>query len=118
MRVGRGRRAAVVPHLRAASLALALAWWGAGVAAAADIRIGYLRLPESKATISLLDTPSDTDGIAGARLAIADNNTTGRFLGQTFVLEDFRLKDTDKPADVVAALAERGISIAIADLPA
>jgi ABC transporter substrate binding protein (PQQ-dependent alcohol dehydrogenase system) len=83
-----------------------------------EVKIGYLRLPESKAAISLLDVPSDNDGIAGARLAIEDNNTTGRFLNQRFLIEDVRLKETDDPAAAVIALAERGVSIVIADLPA
>jgi hypothetical protein len=30
--------------------------------------------------LSLLDFPPQDDGVAGARLAINDNNTTGRFL--------------------------------------
>ena len=62
--------------------------------------------------------PSDNDGVAGAQLAIVDNNTTGRFLDQRFLLEDIRLKAADDIASAVAALAERGISIVIADLPA
>ena len=107
----------MVRHLLAAGIVLALTS-GVGAAEPAEIKIGYLRLPEIKATISLLDVRPDNDGIAGARLAIEDNNTTGRFLNQRFLLEDIRLKATDNIADVVAALAERGISIAIADLPA
>ena len=83
-----------------------------------EIKIGYLRSPESKAAISLLDVPPEDDGIAGARLAIADNNTTGKFLNQHFVIEDVRLKDGNDPAAAVAALAARGVSIVIADLPA
>ena len=83
-----------------------------------EIKIGYLRVPESKAAISLLDVPPEDDGIAGARLAIADNNTTGKFLNQRFVIEDVRLKDGNDPAAAVAALAARGVSIVIADLPA
>ena len=83
-----------------------------------EIKIGYLRSPESKAAISLLDVPPEDDGIAGARLATADNNTTGKFLNQRFVIEDVRLKDGDDPAAAVAALAARGVSIVIADLPA
>ena len=83
-----------------------------------EIKIGYLRSPESKAAISLLDVPPEDDGIAGARLAIADNNTTGKFLNQRFVIEDVRLKDGNDPAAAVAALAARGVSIVIADLPA
>ena len=83
-----------------------------------EIKIGYLRVSESKAAISLLDVPPDNDGIAGARLAIEDNNATGRFLNQRFLLQDLRLKATGDPAAAVLALAERGASIVIADLPA
>jgi ABC transporter substrate binding protein (PQQ-dependent alcohol dehydrogenase system) len=83
-----------------------------------EIKVGYLRLPESKVAISLLEVPPDNDGIAGARLATEDNNATGKFLNQRFLLEDVRLKETDDPATEVAALAGRGVSIVIADLPA
>ena len=107
----------MIRHLFAAVIVLALSW-EARAAEPAEIKIGYLRLPETKATISLLDMPPDNDGIAGAQLAIEDNNTTGRFLNQRFLLEDIRLKAADDLAGAVAALAERGISIVIADLPA
>jgi ABC transporter substrate binding protein (PQQ-dependent alcohol dehydrogenase system) len=91
----------------------------ASSALAADtIKIGYLRLPESKAAISLLDVPPPNDGIAGAILAIEDNNTTGRFLDQQFLLEDMRLKATDDPAAALTALADKGVSLVIAALPA
>src|SRR5712675_3548449 len=83
-----------------------------------EIGIGYLGHTGVKSKLSLVEQPSENDGIAGARLAIEDNNTTGRFLNQRFLLEEIRLKATDNIADVVAALPERGISIAIADLPA
>jgi ABC transporter substrate binding protein (PQQ-dependent alcohol dehydrogenase system) len=82
-----------------------------------DVKIGYLRLADSKAAISLLDVAPAKDGIAGATLAIEDNNTTGRFLDQRFALEDVRLKATDDAATALAALADKGISLVIADLP-
>ncbi|MEA3094917.1 MAG: hypothetical protein QOJ04_6259 [Caballeronia sp.] len=82
-----------------------------------EIRIGYLRLPESRAAISLLAVPPGDDGVAGARLAIEDNNTTGKFLNQHFLLEEVKLKETDDPVAAVTALAGRGASIVIADLP-
>jgi ABC transporter substrate binding protein (PQQ-dependent alcohol dehydrogenase system) len=107
----------VVRQLLAAGLVL-VSTSAASAAEPAEIRIGYFRLPEVKRTISLLDMPSDNDGLAGARLAIEDNNTTGRFLNQRFLLEDIPLKVTEGPAGAVAALARRGISIVIADLPA
>jgi ABC transporter substrate binding protein (PQQ-dependent alcohol dehydrogenase system) len=100
--------------------ALAAAWLVLiSCALAADpieIKIGYLRTPESKTAISLLDVPPENNGIAGAKLAIEDNTTTGRFLKQTFALEEVRLNETDDPAAVVAALAERGVTAVITDL--
>ena len=72
-----------------------------------EIRIGYLARAGSQAEISLLDLPAENDGIAGARLAINDNNTTGKFLNQRFSLEDVRLKDKDDAAKAATALAAR-----------
>lgn len=47
---------------------------------AAVLRVDRDRLPP----ISRLDLPPDDLGFAGARLAIDDNDTTGRFMGQDF----------------------------------
>ncbi len=102
-----------------AAVAIWLVWASAAlVAEAAEIKIGYLRVPAIKAAISLLDVPPENDGVAGAKIAIDDNNTTGKFLNQKFSLEEVRLKPADDPAAAVAALAERGVSAVIADLPA
>lgn len=83
----------------------------------ATINIGYLGRSEPKATLSLVEQPSADDGLAGARLAVDDNNTTGMFLNQTFKLESARLKDGDGAAKVALDLAGRNAFI-IADLPA
>jgi len=82
----------------------------------AEIRIGYLRQPEPKLALSLLQVPPDNDGVAGAQLAIDDNNTTGAFLNQRFALEETRLKPGDDPAAAANALADRGVSLIIAAL--
>jgi ABC transporter substrate binding protein (PQQ-dependent alcohol dehydrogenase system) len=86
------------------------------------VKIGYVvRAAEKKVPISLLDYPPDNNGVAGARLALVDNNTTGRFLNQRFDLEEIRLKEGAEggdPADAVAQLASHGISFVILDLPA
>jgi ABC transporter substrate binding protein (PQQ-dependent alcohol dehydrogenase system) len=42
---------------------------------------------EKELPLSLLDQPNADDGIAGAKLGIADDNTTGRFLNQSFKLD-------------------------------
>jgi ABC transporter substrate binding protein (PQQ-dependent alcohol dehydrogenase system) len=83
-----------------------------------EIKIGYLRQGEARTAISLLDIPAPNDGVAGAQLAIDDNNTTGKFLNQHFALEATDLKDEDDPAAAVGRLVEHGISLVLADLPA
>jgi len=83
-----------------------------------EIGIGYLRRAGVKPTLSMVEQPAENDGVAGARLAIDDNNTTGKFLNQHFTLEEFRLKDGDDAAKAAAALADRNIAFIIADLPA
>ena len=86
-------------------------------AEALKVRIGYLGRAERIETISLLDQPAADDGIAGAQLAIQDNNTTGKFLNR-FAAEAVRLKDQDDPVPAAMQLADRGISLFIADLRA
>ena len=84
----------------------------------AEIRIGYLHLAESKQQpISLLDEPTDDDGIAGARMAVEDNNGTGRFTNQHFSIEDMRLKPSDDAAAAAKSLIDKGILLIVVDLP-
>jgi ABC transporter substrate binding protein (PQQ-dependent alcohol dehydrogenase system) len=82
-----------------------------------EIGIGYLGHTGVKAKLSLVEQPSENDGVAGARLAIADNNTTGTFLNQHFTLEEVRIRDGDDIAKAATALAGRN-SFIVADLPA
>ncbi len=97
-----------------------LFWVTAGAAAGdvAEIKIGYLRRAEQKPAISLLDVPAPNAGLAGAELAIADNNTTGRFLNQKFSLTDVKLGEDEDPPAAVQKLNGEGISLIVTDLPA
>jgi ABC transporter substrate binding protein (PQQ-dependent alcohol dehydrogenase system) len=83
-----------------------------------EIGIGYLRRPAVKPALSLVEQPAENDGVAGARLATEDNNTTGKFLNQHFTLEELRLKDGDDAAKAAVALADRNVGFIVADLPA
>ncbi len=79
---------------------------------AREIREG--RLPP----LSLLDIPPPDDGVAGAKLAISDNNTTGRFLKQTFTLD---VVQSAVPEDLVAEIKTRvgeGLPYIVADVSA
>jgi len=83
-----------------------------------DVKIGYLRRAAHLETIALTQMPPPDDGLAGAQMAVKDNDTTGRFLNQRFSLVDVHLKPDDDPAAAVARLADQGIRLVVADLPA
>ena len=91
---------------------------GAVAAEPVEIGIGYLGQASGKQSLSLLEQPANNDGVAGARLAIEDNNTTGKFLSQHFTLQESRLKEGDEVAAAAVALADQGAGFIIADLPA
>jgi ABC transporter substrate binding protein (PQQ-dependent alcohol dehydrogenase system) len=85
---------------------------------APPLQIGYLRWVEPRQTISLLDKPEPDDGLAGAKLAIADNNTTGRFMGQQFELADTKLRAGDDALATMSGLVEGGALLILTDVPA
>jgi len=65
--------------------------------------------------LSLLDIAPPDDGVAGAKLAIADNNTTGRFVGQEFTLDSV---SSQTSAELVAEVVKRvdaGIGFVVTD---
>lgn len=81
-----------------------------------EIRIGYLGRSGIRPTLSLIAQPADNDGLAGARLAIEDNSTTGRFLNQRFALDEVRLKDGDDAGTAARALLDRNVGFIVANL--
>ena len=83
-----------------------------------DVKIGYLGTTEKMSTISLLEMPASNAGLAGAQLAIDDNNTTGKFLSQSFALEEIMLNGKDDPAAAVQKFSNRGISLIVIDVSA
>ncbi len=101
----------------AGAIALGVLAMQTPAAGALEIGIGYLHRPGIKSTLSLLAQPTEDAGVAGARLAIEDNNTTGKFLNQQFSLAEVRLKDGDDAAQAAVKLADKNGFI-IADLPA
>jgi ABC transporter substrate binding protein (PQQ-dependent alcohol dehydrogenase system) len=83
-----------------------------------EIKIGYLHAIESKERLSLMDVPAANDGVAGAQLAVDDDNTTGRFTKQHYTLLDKSLRAGDDLGAVVAALADAGAAMIISDVDA
>jgi len=83
---------------------------------AVEIRLGYLRAFAPQLALSVLDVPPHDEGVAGANVAIADNNTTGNFLGQKFTLD---ITEVKPDADVVAAfgaMIAKGDHFVLADI--
>lgn len=76
-----------------------------------DVRIGYLREERPRPpTLSNLEPVPADEGLAGARLGVADNATTGSFLGH-----DYTLVEADPlaaPIVVVDASRERLLELA------
>ncbi|WP_313198329.1 ABC transporter substrate-binding protein [Rhizobium sp.] len=85
---------------------------------ASDVRLGYIRAYAPQLALSVLDVPPRDEGVAGATVAISDNNTTGRFLGQKFSLDVVEVKPDSDVLAVFDAMAGRGISTILADLSA
>ena len=94
----------------------------AAAAAKAEARIITIvmarELRDRLPPLSLLDQPPKDDGVAGARLAIEDNNTTGKFLNQEFKLDV--VEDADPAALVAAVVAkvDSGSAFVVADVGA
>jgi len=101
----------------AGAIGLSIVATSAVAADTLEVGIGYLGQAGAKSKLSLVEQPADNDGLAGAWLAIEDNNTTGKFLNQRFSLQEARLKEGDDPAKAATELAGRNGFI-IADLPA
>lgn len=75
---------------------------GAQTVRAAVLRVDVPRLPP----ISRLDTRAEDLGFAGARLAIEDNDTTGRFMGQDFEALEVAATPETAPAEMDKLLAQ------------
>jgi ABC transporter substrate binding protein (PQQ-dependent alcohol dehydrogenase system) len=101
------------------SLAAALLSLLAVTPAAADalsVKVGVLREPHSRETLSILDIPAADDTLAGALLGVADNNTTGKFTNQNYEAVDQTLDEGADVAAAVDALGDKGVRLIIADL--
>ena len=81
------------------------------------VKVGVIYEARSRETISILDIPPADDFIAGARMAMDDNNTTGRFLDQSFSIVDARLTPGEDPIAPLTGMLADGVRLFIVDLP-
>jgi len=115
--------------MRPAGFACVVALLGAmPLRAAVAVVVSYLHVETvAPPVLSNLDPEPADIGLAGARVALADNRTTGQFLGQTYALAEIPVPvGEDALAAAAAALEETGLMLidapaetllAIADLP-
>jgi ABC transporter substrate binding protein (PQQ-dependent alcohol dehydrogenase system) len=84
-----------------------------------QVRIVYLALAVKRVwPHSFLDQPPPDEGVQGARLALGDNATTGRFLNQTYHLEEMLKPDADAVLGAFRASVAAGNRLFVVDLPA
>lgn len=87
-----------------------------------DVSILYLeqRIDHPPVLSNLVSWPDD-EGLRGAELAIQDNNTTGRFLDQSFTLETLIFEPTDTVEtrnERIRTELAKGPRLVVANLPA
>jgi ABC transporter substrate binding protein (PQQ-dependent alcohol dehydrogenase system) len=82
------------------------------------VKVGVIRQTHSRETISILDIPAADDFVAGARIGMDDNNTTGRFLDQSFSVVDAKLAPGGDPVAPMNKMLADGVRFFIVDLPA
>ena len=83
------------------------------------VPIGYLRQEvERPIPLSRLHVEPEDYGIAGAQMALKDNNTTGRFTKQDFILDVERVPIGGDAVAALQKLADSGHHFILVDAPA
>jgi len=83
------------------------------------VQIGWLSQAVKRTLpLSYLDQPPQDEGVQGARLGIADNETTGRFTGQSFKLTEAVAPEDGDVAAGLRELVAKGVRLVVTDLSA
>jgi len=83
------------------------------------LQIGWLSQATKRILpLSYLDQLPADEGIQGARLGIVDNETTGRFTGQSFTLVETIAPENGNVAPGLRELSAKGVQLVVTDLVA
>jgi ABC transporter substrate binding protein (PQQ-dependent alcohol dehydrogenase system) len=83
------------------------------------VRIGWLSQTVKRTLpLTYLDQPPEDEGVQGARLGIADDNTTGNFTGQSFELVERVVPEDGDVAASFRDLVASGVRLVVTDLAA
>ncbi|WP_199699365.1 ABC transporter substrate-binding protein [Oleomonas cavernae] len=103
-------------------MAVTTAWPGSSRAQATppsiEVRIGLVGHKSQPPALYELDPTPPDEGAAGARLAIEDNNTTGKFTHQRYALDEATLAAGQSAVEAATRLVDGGAGFLILDLPA
>jgi ABC transporter substrate binding protein (PQQ-dependent alcohol dehydrogenase system) len=107
-----------LPGVLALLVALAAARPAPAQPAPGTVGIGYLALvPPRTPPLTLLDPPLTDEGVQGARVALRDNETTGRFLNQTYSLQEALAPDDAAVLGAARDMLAAGRRVIVTDLP-
>lgn len=96
-----------------ASLSVGSAKW-----AVDDVPAAVLARKVPPTTLYEVDPTPEDEGFAGGQLARRDNNTTGRFTGHNYTLEEVALDDGADPVQAAWTLVAKGVGYLVLNLPA
>ncbi len=82
------------------------------------MRMGFLSYRPPPPPAYEIDPVPEDEGLAGGRVAVRDNNTTGAFTGQQYSLDEAWLDENEDPVAKARTLVEEGIQFLIVNLPA
>ena len=119
--VSEGRSARIVGVLAAGLAALTFAFGQAALAQSTPLHVPIVYLKETidePLPLSLVEPVATDNGLAGVKLAIGDNNTTGKFLKQEFELVEKTIPAGGDLKAAAAELAGAGQKLVVADLTA
>lgn len=83
-----------------------------------DIRIALISRQQPPPPLYEFDPVPEDEGLAGGRLAVRDNNTTGQFTGHRYSLEEETLEEGQDAVAAARSLVERGVGFLAVNLPA
>jgi ABC transporter substrate binding protein (PQQ-dependent alcohol dehydrogenase system) len=83
-----------------------------------DIHIALITRQPPPPPIYEFDPAPEDEGIAGGRLAVRDNNTTGQFTGHRYILTEETLEEGQDAVAAARSLVSNGIRFFAINLPA
>jgi ABC transporter substrate binding protein (PQQ-dependent alcohol dehydrogenase system) len=95
--------------------------WLPAIAGAGEetVQIGWLSQATKRSLpLTYLDQPPQDEGIQGARLGIADNDTTGHFSGQSYELAEVIVPEDGDVGAGLRELTAKGVRLIVTDLGA